>query len=337
MIAVMRKDATQREIDDVIKYIETHNLKAHPSLGSNRAVIGIIGNVKMIDKERLEQMPGIEKTMYLESEIKLASRKFLHDDTVIKVDGVKIGGEEIIIMAGPCAIESEEQLFETAKAVRDAGAKILRASAYKPRTSPYAFQGMGVEGLKLLKKVKKELGMVVETEVMDTRQVETVAKYVDIVRIGARNMQNFDLLKEVGKIDKPVIIKNGISATLEEFMLAAEYVMSEGNKQVILCERGIRTFRTETRNTLDLSAVPVLKEKTHLPVIVDPSHAAGVKQYVIPLSKAAIAIGADGLLIEVHCDPSKALCDGKQALTTNDFRVLMKDLRKIATAIGRKL
>src|SRR3989344_3759596 len=337
MIAVMRKDATQREIDDVIKYIETHNLKAHPSLGSNRAVIGIIGNVKMIDKDHLQQMPGVENAMYLESQIKLASRKFLHDDTVIKVDGVKIGGEEIVIMAGPCAIESEEQIFETARAVQKAGAKLLRASAYEPRTSPYAFQGMGVEGLKLLKKVKNELGMVVETEVMDTRQVETVAKYVDIVRVGARNMQNFDLLKEVGKIDKPVIIKNGISATLEEFMLAAEYVMSEGNKQVILCERGIRTFRTETRNTLDLSAVPVLKEKTHLPVIVDPSHAAGAKQYVIPLSKAAIAVGADGLLIEVHCDPSKALCDGKQALTTNDFKALMKDLGKIANAIGRKL
>src|SRR3989344_822339 len=337
MIAVMRKDASQKEIDDVIKYIETHNLKAHPSLGSNRTVIGIIGNVKIIDKERLEQMPGIEKTMYLESEIKLASRKFLHDDTVIKVDGVKIGGEEIVIMAGPCAIESEELLFETARAVQAAGAKILRASAFKPRTSPYAFQGMGVEGLKLLKKVKNELGMVVETEVMDTRQVETVAKYVDLVRVGARNMQNFDLLKEVGKLHKPVIIKNGMSSTIEEFLLAAEYVMSEGNKEVILCERGIRTFRTETRNTLDLSAVPVLKEQTHLPVIVDPSHAAGVKQWVAPLSKAAIAIGADGLLIEVHCDPSKALCDGKQALTTNDFRVLMKDLRKIATAIGRKL
>ena len=196
---------------------------------------------------------------------------------------------------------------------------------------------MGLEGLKLLKKVKNELGMVVETEVMDTRQVETVAKYVDIVRVGARNMQNFDLLKEVGKIDKPVIIKNGISATLEEFMLAAEYVMSEGNKQVILCERGIRTFRTETRNTLDLSAIPVLKEQTHLPVIVDPSHAAGVKQYVMPLSKAAIAVGADGLLVEVHCDPSQALCDGKQALTTHDFEVLMGDLRKIAAAIGRKI
>jgi 3-deoxy-7-phosphoheptulonate synthase len=337
MIIVMRKDASQKDIDAIVRYIETHKLKAHPTLGDKRTVIGVMGNVKMINKDHLGQMPGVEKTMYLESQVKLASRKFLHDDTIVKVDDVAIGGNEIIVMAGPCAIESEEQLFETARAVQKAGAKVLRASAYKPRTSPYAFQGMGIEGLKLLKKVKKELGIVVETEVMDTRQVETVAKYVDIVRVGARNMQNFDLLKEVGKLRKPVIIKNGMSSTIEEFLLAAEYVMSEGNKNVILCERGIRTFRTETRNTLDLSAIPVLKELSHLPVIVDPSHAAGVKQYVAPMSKAAIAAGADGLLIEVHCDPSKALCDGKQALTTEDFENLMKDLRKVAAAVGRKL
>ena len=337
MIVVMRKGASQKEVDEVVKYVQTHKLKAHPTLGNKRVVIGVIGNVKIIDKDHVDQLPGVEKTMYLESQVKLASRKFLHDNTVVKVDDVEIGGNEIVVMAGPCAIESEEQLFETAASIQKSGAKVLRASAYKPRTSPYAFQGMGIEGLKLLKKVKKELGIVVETEVMDTRQVETVAKYVDIVRVGARNMQNFDLLKEVGKLHKPVIIKNGMSSTIEEFLLAAEYVMSEGNKEVILCERGIRTFRTEARNTLDLSAVPILKEQTHLPVIVDPSHAAGVKQWVAPLSKAAIAVGADGLLIEVHCDPSKALCDGKQSLTNKDFENLMKDLRKVAAAVGRKL
>ncbi|MFH1588519.1 MAG: 3-deoxy-7-phosphoheptulonate synthase [Candidatus Diapherotrites archaeon] len=337
MIIVLKKNALQKDIETVIQHIESNGLRIHKSLGEEKTLLGVIGDTTKLSKDRIELMTAVEKVIQIMKPYKLISREFHPENTVIKVNGVAIGGKKIVIMAGPCAIESEEQLFETAKSVKESGAAILRASAYKPRSSPYAFQGMKEKGLKLLKKVKQEVGIVTETEVMDIRTVELVAQHVDIIRIGARNMQNFDLLKQVGKINKPIILKRGISATIEEFLLAAEYIVSEGNPNVILCERGIRTFETATRNTLDLSAVPVLKKKTHLPVIVDPSHAAGENYLVGPLSKAAIAVGADGLLVEVHCSPKTALCDGKQALLPEQFKELMNELRKIAEAIGREI
>jgi len=257
--------------------------------------------------------------------------------TIVKVAGIEVGGSDIVIIGGPCAVESSEQLFDTARSVKTAGAKILRGGAFKPRTSPYSFQGMGEEGLKLLAQVRQETGLPVVTEVMDTRQVELVCSYADMIQIGSRNMQNYPLLKEAGKCRKPILLKRGMMATIEEFLLAAEYVLNQGNDQVILCERGIRTFETSTRNTLDLSAVPMLKHLTHLPVIVDPSHGSGIRWMVPALSKAAVAVGADGLIIEVHYHPEEALCDGPQSLSLPDFSQLMADLKKIAQATGRNI
>ncbi len=337
MIIVLKKNVSTKEVKEIIKFVESKGLKIEKSLGEEKTLLGVIGDTSRLSIESIEVLDGVEKVIRVMKPYKLISREFQPENTIIDVEGVKIGGEKIVVIAGPCAIESEEQLFLTAESVKKAGVKVLRASAYKPRSSPYSFQGMKEKGLELLSKVKKELGLVVETEVMDVRTVELVASHVDILRIGARNMQNFDLLKEVGKTNKPIILKRGMSATIEEFLLAAEYIVSEGNPNVILCERGIRTFETATRSTLDLSAVPVLKKRTHLPVIVDPSHAAGENYLVSALSKAAIAVGADGLLVEVHCDPTKALCDGKQALLPHQFNWLMKDLKKIAKAIGRDL
>jgi len=265
------------------------------------------------------------------------SRKTKPTDTIVNINGVKVGGSEIVVIAGPCAVESREQLFETARSVRKSGAHILRGGAFKPRSSPYSFQGMGEEGLKLLYEIRKETGMPVVTEVMDTRQVEMVAQYADMIQIGSRNMQNYPLLKEAGICRKPVLLKRGMMATIDEYLMAAEYVLSHGNEQVILCERGIRTFETSTRNTLDLSAVPVLKRLTHLPVIVDPSHGTGVRWMVPPMAKAAVAVGADGLIMEVHYNPESALCDGYQSLSLEEFDSLMCDLRKIAQAVGREI
>ena len=259
------------------------------------------------------------------------------DDTIVNIEGVEIGGPEIVVIAGPCAVESQEQLFDTAKSVRKGGARILRGGAFKPRSSPYSFQGMGEEGLKLLSAIRKETGLPVVTEVMDTRQVELVASYADMIQIGSRNMQNYPLLKEVGLCKKPVLLKRGMMATIEEFLLAAEYILNQGNEQVILCERGIRTFETSTRNTLDLSAVPMLKRLSHLPVIVDPSHGTGLRWMVPSMAKAAVAVGADGLIMEVHYKPDEALCDGQQSLSLDEFAQLMTDLRKIATAVGREI
>ncbi len=257
--------------------------------------------------------------------------------TIVSVNGVKVGGSEIIIMAGPCAVESKEQLFTTAKSVATSGAKILRGGAFKPRSSPYSFQGLGEEGLKLLSQIRLETGLPIVTEVMDTRQVELVSEYTDLIQVGSRNMQNFPLLKEVGKCRIPVLLKRGMMATIEEFLLAAEYIFNQGNEQVILCERGIRTFETSTRNTLDLSAVPMLKHRSHLPVIVDPSHGTGVRWMVPALAKAAVAVGADGLILEVHYKPETALCDGHQSLSLDEFSKLMTDMRKIAKAVGRNI
>ena len=265
------------------------------------------------------------------------SRYTKPDDTLVNVSGIQIGGSDIVIIAGPCAVESKEQLFSTSRSVKAGGASILRGGAFKPRSSPYNFQGMGEEGLKLLSEIRKETGLPVVTEVMDTRQVELVASYADMLQIGSRNMQNYPLLKEVGMSKKPVLLKRGMMATVEEFLMAAEYILSQGNDQIVLCERGIRTFETSTRNTLDLSAVPMLKRLTHLPVIVDPSHGTGLRWMVPPMAKAAIAVGADGLIMEVHYKPEEALCDGFQSLSLDEFDLLMADMKKIAHAIGRKI
>jgi len=265
------------------------------------------------------------------------SRKTKTDDTIVNINGIKVGGSEIVIIAGPCAVESREQLFKTARSVRAGGANILRGGAFKPRSSPYSFQGMGEEGLKLLSLVREETGLPIVTEVMDTRQIELVASYADMLQIGSRNMQNFPLLKEAGMCRKPILLKRGMMATIEEFLLAAEYILSHGNDQIILCERGIRTFETSTRNTLDLSAVPMLKRLSHLPVIVDPSHGTGIRWMVPPMAKAAIAVGADGLIMEVHYKPEEALCDGSQSLSLDEFDKLVSELEKIAQAVDRKI
>jgi len=298
--------------------------------------IAFIGcNNTSLTKE-IKSLPGIREVFNETKPFVRTSREFKPENTTIDIDGVSFGGKEFVVIAGPCTIESEEQLLGIARAVIETGVKVFRGSAFKPRTSPYAFQGLKEEGLKLMEKVKEETGLITETEVMDTRDVKLVAEHVDILRIGSRNMQNFDLLKEVGKQEKPVILKRGLSATITEFLMAAEYILNEGNPNVILCERGIRTFGTETRFTLDLSAVPVIKELSHLPVIVDPSHASGKRSIVPALSKAALAVGADGLLVEVHCDPEKALCDNSQQLTIPQFSQLMDEIKKMEKAINCK-
>jgi 3-deoxy-7-phosphoheptulonate synthase len=337
MIVVMRAGAGPEEINQVKKRIEDAGLKAHVSEGIQHTIIGVIGLGLPQLKDSLELLPGVEQVIPVSRPYKLASREFHPKDTIVEVDGVTIGGDEVVVMAGPCAVESEEQVFATARAVKEAGAKILRGGAFKPRTSPYQFRGLGENGLKLLAAAGKENHMPVITEVMAPHDVELVAKYVDILQIGARNMQNFVLLDEVGKVKKPVLLKRGLSSTIEEWLLAAEYILAQGNEQVILCERGIRTFETYTRNTLDISAIPIIEKVSHLPVVADPSHGTGKWYLVIPLALAAVAAGADGLLIEVHPNPDSALADGPQSLTFENFRLLMSQLPPIAQAKNRKL
>ena len=336
MIIVMRKDATEKDIEYVVKRIEKLGLKAMVSKGIERTIVGVIGPEDKISMQPLEVFPGVEKVMPVLAPYKLVSRDFHPQSSIVEVGkGVKIGGEEIIVMAGPCAIENMEQIRETAYRVKQAGAKILRGGAYKPRTSPYSFQGLGLEGLKMLKEAAEEVGLPTITEVMDTRDVELVSKYSDILQIGTRNMQNFSLLKEVGQTNKPVLLKRGLSATIKEWLMAAEYIASGGNTNIILCERGIRTFETYTRNTLDLSAVASVKQLSHLPVIVDPSHGTGKYNLVLPMSLAAVACGADGLMIEVHPRPQEALSDGSQSLIPDKFQELMEKVKKVAEAVGR--
>jgi 3-deoxy-7-phosphoheptulonate synthase len=337
MVIVMKKNATEAQIDHVIKWIESVGYRAHPSRGVERTVIGVVGDDR--GKEQLksvEHLDGVEKSVLILKPYKLASRESQEGYTVISVGDVKIGGPEFVVMAGPCSIESEEQLMESAYIVKKGGAHILRGGAFKPRTSPYSFQGLEEEGLKLLKKAREKTGLPVVTEVMNTADVELVEEYADIIQIGARNIQNFPLLKKVGLARKPILLKRGMMTTIEELLMSAEYILSAGNHQVILCERGIRTFETATRNTLDISAVPVLKELTHLPVIVDPSHAAGHWKYVIPLARASRAVGADGILIEVHPEPDKALSDGIQSLKPEKFYQLMEELGSLAKIAGLK-
>ncbi|MDK2814657.1 MAG: 3-deoxy-7-phosphoheptulonate synthase [Thermoanaerobacter sp.] len=335
MVIVMNIDATDKQISDITNLLTSLGLGYHISKGEEKIVIGVIGDKKKLEGKAVEMMEGVEKVIPIVEPYKLASKIFKPEPTVVKVEDIEIGGSNIVIMAGPCAVESREQLFESAMAVKKAGAQFLRGGAFKPRTSPYSFQGLEEEGLKMLKEAKELIGLKIVTEVMDVHSVELVAQYADVLQIGARNMQNFPLLKAVGRINKPVLLKRGLAATLEEWLSAAEYILSEGNKDVILCERGIRTFETYTRNTLDLSAVPAIKKLSHLPIVVDPSHGTGKWHLVAPMAKAAIAAGADGLIIEVHPDPKNALSDGAQSLTPENFEALCQDIKVIAKAVGR--
>lgn len=339
MIVVMKSDATQEEINKVISAIKGLGYKAHIIEGVLRTVIGAVGDErgKPYHLESLSVLPGVEKVVPILQPYKLASREVKPQNTVVKVGNVKIGDNKVIVMAGPCSVENEEQIIETAMAVKQAGAAILRGGAYKPRTSPYTFQGLGEEGLKLLALARKMTGLPVVTEVLDTHDLDMVAEYSDMLQIGARNSQNYALLRYVGRCNKPVLLKRGMSTTINEFLMAAEYILSEGNQNVVLCERGIRTFETATRNTFDLNAIPVLKEKTHLPIIADPSHGTGYWQYVTPMALAAIAAGADGLIIEVHFRPEIAQSDGGQSLKPSKFSLLMEKAKPVAQAVGRSI
>jgi len=338
MIIVLKPDATEEQINHIIDKVEKLGLKPHISKGTQRTIIGVIGPEDILRVTPLEVFPGVEKVMPVLAPYKLVSREFHPEDSLIDLGrGIKIGSKKIVVMAGPCAVESIEVLREIAVFVKKAGATVLRGGAFKPRTSPYSFQGLGEEGLKYLNQIGNELGLVTVSEVMDPRDVELVARYADILQIGARNMQNFNLLKEVGQTKKPVLLKRGMSSTIKELLMSAEYILSGGNFNVLLCERGIRTFEDFTRNTLDISAVPSVKQLSHLPIVVDPSHAAGKWGLVPALSKAAIAAGADGLIIEVHTHPEDALSDGVQSLIPSNFIELMEDLKIIAKAAGREI
>jgi len=335
MIIVMKAGSTKKQIEYVAEKIKEYKLTPHISKGEETTIIGVIGDERILQNVPLESLPGVEKVMQILKPYKLTSREFKKADSIIDISGVKVGGKKVVLIAGPCSVESEKQLFTTAKAVKAAGADMLRGGAFKPRTSPYAFQGMGEDGLKILAAAKEKFGLPIVTEVLDTRHVELVNKYADCYQIGARNMQNFELLKEVGKTNKPVLLKRGLMSTINEWLMSAEYILSNGNMNVILCERGIRTFETATRNTLDISAVPIVKTLTHLPVIVDPSHGTGKKSIIDSMSKAAIAAGADGVLVEVHPKPEEALSDGEQSLLPIEYTKLVVSLKKVAKAIGR--
>ncbi|MCX5821240.1 MAG: 3-deoxy-7-phosphoheptulonate synthase [Deltaproteobacteria bacterium] len=338
MIILMKKNATQEQIDHVTEWIASVGYKPHLSCGVERTLIGAIGDERgKVHLKSAVSLPGVENIVPILKPYKLAGREFQENDTVVRVGDVEIGGGEFTIIAGPCSVESEEQMMESGYIAKKGGAKILRGGAFKPRTSPYSFQGMEEEGLKLLKKVGQRTGMPVVTEVMNTADVDLIEEYSDILQIGARNVQNFALLKKVGRSRRPVLLKRGMMTTIEELLMSAEYILSEGNGQVILCERGIRTFETATRNTLDISAVPVLRELTHLPVIIDPSHAAGHAKYVIPLTRAAVAVGADGVIVEIHPEPEKAVCDGPQSLRPEQFYRLMDEVNLIQDAMRRRI
>jgi len=335
MIVVMKSGVREEDVQAVIAKLTENGSVIHESRGVEKIIIGAVGDKSHYLDLSLEAMEGVEKVISILAPYKLASREFQAEDTVIRVGDLEIGGRQIQVMAGPCAVESREQLFEIAEQVKEKGARFLRGGAFKPRTSPYAFQGLEEKGLEYLAEARERTGLLIVTEVMDTRKVAMVAEYADILQIGARNMQNFPLLKEVAKYNKPILLKRGLNATIEEWIMAAEYIMISGNPQVILCERGIRTFENFTRNTLDLSAVPVVKHLSHLPVVVDPSHAVGKWRFVQPMARSAIAAGADGLLIEVHPNPSQAVCDGPQSITPERFGQVMQEVQKIAAVMDR--
>jgi 3-deoxy-7-phosphoheptulonate synthase len=328
MLVIMKNDATEEQIQAVIHHIESLGYRGIPIPGASRTAVCIVGNQGFVEDSQLNSQEGVKETLRVTRPYKLVSRETHPQPTTIALGDVVIGGSEPVIMAGPCAVENEKQALIIAESVKQSGAQVYRGGAYKPRTSPYSFQGMGEEGLIILAKVRQETGLLIVTEATDISNIELVEKYADIIQIGARNMQNYALLKKAGQTTKPVLLKRGFAATIEELLMSAEYIMSEGNSRVILCERGIRTFTDNTRNTLDISAIPSIKEVSHLPVLVDPSHAAGKREYVIPLSKAAIAVGADGLLVEVHHDPGHAVSDGRQSLFLDQFGKLVREISK---------
>lgn len=337
MIVVMKSDATMSDISGVIKSLESMGYKPHPTRGADRTIIGIVDALQGADFSQIEGTPGVEQVVPITKAYKMVSREFRPQNTIVNVNGVAVGGPDFVVMAGPCAVENRDQVLTAARAVKTAGASILRGGAFKPRTSPYSFQGLGEDGLKILLAAKRETGLPVVTEVISPELVPLVTEYADMLQIGARNMQNYALLEAVGKIRKPVLLKRGMMSTVEELLMAAEYILSNGNSQVILCERGIRTFENSTRNTLDISAVPVIKRNSHLPIIVDPSHAAGHTAFVSALALAAVAAGADGLIVEVHPCPETAWCDGVQSLSIDTFNEMMAGVRAVATAVGRPL
>ncbi len=336
MVIILKKNAEKSEVERLIHNIEDLGLKTHMIEGEQSSIIGLVGDTTKINDDDISANEVVEAVRRVQEPYKLANRKFHQDDTIIDVNGVKIGGANFQIIAGPCSVESREQITEIAKDVKKSGARFLRGGAFKPRTSPYAFQGLHDDGIKLLLEAKKETGLPIVTEIMSISHIDLFAD-VDVIQVGARNMQNFELLKELGHCDKPILLKRGLANTLEELLMSAEYIMASGNENVILCERGIRTFETATRNTLDISAIPMLKSVSHLPVIVDPSHACGIAWMVEPMAKAAAAVGADGLIIEVHNNPAKALCDGKQSITPEAFDKLVKDLRPLVDLSGKTL
>jgi 3-deoxy-7-phosphoheptulonate synthase len=335
MLIVMDAAASPEDIARVVDTVQTLGLQAHPIPGAQRTAIGITGNKGAVDRGAFENLPGVTEVIPVSAPYKLVSREAKRENTVVSVGGVKVGGEKIAVAAGPCAVESESRAIAIGRSVGEFGADLYRGGAYKPRTSPYSFQGLGVEGLKILSRVRAETGLPIVTEVLDTETVDVVAEHADCLQVGARNMQNFSLLKRLGRLRKPVLLKRGMSATIEELLLSAEYLLAEGNYDVILCERGVRTFADHTRNTLDLSAVPYVQRISHLPIVVDPSHGTGKRAKVLPLSRAAVAVGADGLLIEVHDEPEHALSDGPQAILPDMFLELVKQVRRLAPVVGR--
>jgi 3-deoxy-7-phosphoheptulonate synthase len=338
MIIVMKHEAEPKEIEAVVKRVEELGYKVHLSRGEARTIVGIIGAEEhKIQNGTFEAMEGVEKTMRVMQPFKVASRDFSHEDTVININGVKIGGQRVVVMAGPCSVESRTMILETAHAVKEAGGSVLRGGAFKPRSSPYSFQGMGEEGLRYLAEARELTGLPIVTEVMSTDEVELVSEYSDILQVGARNTQNYSLLKALGKVNRPIFLKRGMSSTIQELLMSAEYILAGGNMQVMVGERGIRTYETATRFTFDVNAIPVLKELTHLPVVADPAHGTGKASLVTPIAKAAVAAGADSIMVEVHPDPSKAWSDGAQSLTLERFASMMQELRPVAEAVGRTL
>ncbi|MBI3111460.1 MAG: 3-deoxy-7-phosphoheptulonate synthase [Ignavibacteriales bacterium] len=337
MVVVTEPGVTEKQIEEIIRVLHEHGFDVHRSTGIRQTVLGAIGVQPDFDHRQIQLLTGVAEVLRITEPYKLASRTFKREGSVFDIGGLKIGGNEVVVMAGPCSVESEKQIFSIAESVSKAGAKILRGGAFKPRTSPYAFQGMGEEGLKLMRAAADQYGLKVITEVMDKSQIALVEQYADILQIGARNMQNFTFLRDLGKASKPILLKRGLAATIEEWLMSAEYILSGGNQQVMLCERGIRTFETATRNTMDIGAIPVVQKKSHLPIIADPSHAIGIRDKVIPMARASVAAGADGIIVEVHNDPDHAKSDGAQSLFPDQFSQMMKEVTIIAEAIGRKI
>ncbi len=337
MVIIMEHDASNQQIENVINKLHDLGFNIHKSTGVDHTLLGVIGDVSKLDPRDIQVLPGVADTHRISAPYKLVSREFQHKDTIVDIKGVKIGGEEVVVMAGPCSIESRDQMMTIAESVSRAGAKFLRGGAFKPRTSPYDFQGLGEDGLKIIREAADKYNMLVITEVMDREQIPLISEYTDIIQVGARNMQNFTFIRALGCIDKPIFLKRGISATIEEWLMSAEYILSGGNRNVMLCERGIRTFETYTRNTMDLSAIPIVHKLSHLPILADPSHGTGLRDKVIPMARASVAAGADGIMVEVHHDPEHAKSDGAQSLFPDQFNDLIVQIREIAKVIGRKI